>query len=75
MVLLHDRRMKGILYHVNMLHKWHSPISTNYFTQEDLDGHEQEEVPLLTKIMEQRTVTELDNLPTEFKDVFKVRPG
>ena len=42
-IRMEDRRKKQAVFHINMLHRWHTPTSTGFLTQEVED--EQDDLP------------------------------
>ena len=37
-----DKKKRRRIFHINLLRKWNEPVSSNYFTEGDVEGEEEE---------------------------------
>ena len=36
-----DKKKRRCIFHINLLRKWNEPVSSNYFTEGDVEGEEE----------------------------------
>ena len=83
---MHDRKKRKRVFHVNMLRKWYSPVSTSLLAEEVADpGSEEEDAvwnsgdpkdkPSFGEQLSLERQAELMNLIGRYRDVFSIKPG
>ena len=81
-----DKQKRKRIFHVNMLRKWYTQLSSSYlaeevagdYSEEDIpcwDGEVTDSQPVISEELNARQEKELDCLLQEFQDVMKDKPG
>ena len=85
---MHDKRKRHRVFHINMLRKWHVPVSTNYWAEEtvvDVDGEEVltwreqgsigEDQPAIGEQLSEVQRQQLEGLLRGYSDIMLNPPG
>ena len=85
---MHDKRKRHRVFHINMLRKWHVPVSTNYWAEEVVVNIDREEVltwreqgsigedqPAIGEQLSEVQRQQLEGLLRGYSDIMQNQPG